>query len=123
MSINKMFNLSEASGAFVLWAGLVAFAAFILWLRDVIEKRKSPKPAGVRQTVSGKLWLHKGQAENRKVFLIALIFVAGFFFGRRFPAHHYQAIGISGLLFDVNTGGACLPPQLDRGSPIPACTN
>jgi hypothetical protein len=43
----------------------------------------------------------------RSLILAAVMFAAGVFFGRRFPAHRYQQFGTGSLLIDGSTGVVC----------------
>jgi hypothetical protein len=54
------------------------------------------------------------------LLLISTAFVAGFFIGRRFPAHRFTYYERSGIAFDPITGKACdpVPPSkpIDAGN-------
>jgi hypothetical protein len=55
----------------------------------------------------------RSQPNKNNYSLLALggivLALAGFVFGRAYPAHSYQQIGTSSYLFDTHTGKLCAP--------------
>jgi hypothetical protein len=47
--------------------------------------------------------------------------VAGFFIGRRFPAHHYVRWGDTTLVYDTTTGKVCDPVLVRPDAAFPHC--